>query len=149
MPRQFIAPDESFTLMLPDEWDEYELEDEENTFGFFNSASENWMGNFRLTPHKLGGGTEPPEGRAGNLIAGELEENKSAVKVKLGNYDAAHYKESYDEDGQEYTIYYWVAGRKDDFFMCSFTINKEQEGTAENQTELETVQNIIASIQPS
>ena len=43
-------------------------------------------------------------------------------------------------------IYYWAAGKKDNLFICSFTIDKKQEQTEQNKTELSIVEDIIKSI---
>ena len=134
--KTFTSPNGWFSLKLPANWDEYD--DEEGTSAFFNSKS--WTGNFRVTPIRWTGLADPNEDKAAKYILAELKENKIATKVKLGNYDCAFYKNELIQDDTQFIIYYWTTGKGNTAFICSFTIDKKQEATKLNQSELEQVQ---------
>jgi hypothetical protein len=38
------------------------------------------------------------------------------------------------------TIYYWIAGKKDSLFICSFTINNELEQLGKKKVEIQIVE---------
>ena len=134
-----------FTLALPTDWEEYDDNDTEDTYAFFNSKK--WAGNFRITPFRWTDVVDPDEDKAGEFIAEELQENKIATKIKLGDFNCAYYKEDLLQEGNDQVIYYWMAGKKDNLFVCSFTINKDQEHTDYTKAEINIVQDIIKSIQ--
>jgi hypothetical protein len=141
--KTFTSPNGDFSLSLPTDWDEYDDGDNE-TYAFFNAKA--WTGNLRITPFYWANLVNPNEDKAADLISEELAENKDARKIKLGNFDCAYYKKHIVQDGDELVIYYWIAGKNSDLFTCSFTINKEQESTKENEIELKKVEDIIKSI---
>jgi len=138
----FTSAQSWFNLTLPDDWSEYE--DEEGTYAFFNEK--NWTGNFRVTPFRWEQTTNDGDDKAAKYISGELEDNKDAVEIKLGIFPCAHYKKNLAQEGDEFIIYYWITGLKNNLFICSFTINKEQESTEKNTHELNIVETIIKSI---
>jgi hypothetical protein len=141
--KTFTSPKGDFTLKLPVEWEEYD-DGEESTFAFFNSKS--WTGNLRITPLSWTApeGTDNP--KAAEFIEDELTQNEGAVRLKLDRFDCAHFKKDVDQDGDKWVMYYWIIGKENNLFICSLTIDKEQEQEARNKDVLETVQNIIKSI---
>ncbi len=141
--KAFTSQNVWFSLTLPADWDEYD-DGEEDTYAFFNSKS--WSGNFRVTPFRWTQVTVPNEDKAANFITDELSENEGAIKMKLGNFDCAHYKKDTQQDDEALVVYYWATGIKNILFICSFSIDKKQELTKQNQAELRIVQNIIKSI---
>lgn len=142
--KKFISPNGWFNLTLPKNWEEYDDEGEEGTCAFFNTN--NWTGNFRITPIKWDNLVDPNEDKAAKYIEQELNNNKKATKIKIGNFDCVHYRKGLSQDGDDLVIYYWVTSKKDIVFICSFTIDKEQEQTEQNKSEIQLVQDIIKSI---
>jgi len=145
MSKVFTDPDGNFILTLPLDWEQYD-DDEENTFAFFNAKSKSWTGNLRISPLYWTIQNDVEQNKSAKFIQDELIENAGAVKLKLGNYDCAHYKKNLEQDGDQLIIYYWLIGNNNTLFICSLTINKDQEQKMENKMVLETVQNIIKSI---
>ncbi len=141
--KTFTSQNDWFSLTIPIEWQEYD-DGEEDTCAFFNAKS--WTGNFRITPLRWTKILDPAEDKAAQFIAEELAENKDATQIKLGLFDCAHYKKCIKQDGEELVVYYWATGKKNDLFVCSFTIDQKQEKTKKNKSELQTVQNIIKTI---
>lgn len=133
-----------FSLLLPIEWEEYYEDGEEDTYTFFNGK--HWTGNFRITPFRWTDLMDPNEDKVAEFITEELHDNDGAINIKLGDLDCAHYKKYLLQDGDDLVIYYWAAGKKDDLFICSFTIDKKQEQTEQNKAEVNIVQKIIRSI---
>jgi hypothetical protein len=137
--KTFIAPNESFSLILPQDWDEYD-DGEDYTFAFFNAKS--WTGNLRITPFYWTKADKTSQ----EFIQDELAVNIDAVKITLGSFDCVHYKKTVEQNGENLVIYYWIAEKGDNIFICSFTIDKEQELQKKNSEALKTVQDIISSI---
>ena len=142
--KKFTSRSGWFNLKLPIDWEEYDDDGEEDTYTFFNAN--NWTGNFRITPFRWTDLVDPNEDKAAEFIAEELNENDGATKIKLGDLDCAHYKKDLLQDGDDLVIYYWVVGKKDNLFVCSFTIDKKQEQTEHNKAEVTVVEDIIKSI---
>jgi hypothetical protein len=140
--KKFVSQNGWFSLSLPVNWEEYDAE-EENTYAFFNASS--WTGNLRITPLRL---TEPVDpAKIEEFIEDELSNNEGATRVMLGNLDCAFYKKDFLQDGEDdLLIYYWVGGKNENIFICSFTISKKEEGTKQNSIELKIVEDIIRSI---
>lgn len=139
----FISSLGWFSLMLPSDWEEYD-DDEEGTYAFFNAKS--WSGNFRVTPIRWKNIADPEEDKSAKYIAEEIFENEGATRIKLGKYECAYYKKNVVQDAKEHVMHYWTTGKRNILFICSFTIDKEQEQTERHKIELEIVQNIIRSI---
>jgi len=131
-----------FSLTLPDHWEEYD-DGSEGTFTFFDSK--NYSGNLRISPFHYED-EKPGENKVAQLINEEIDENKEAIKIKIGNRDCAHYKKNIIEDEDELVIYYWCIGENNDIYVCSFTVKKIKEQTVENEIALAFVQDIIKSI---
>lgn len=141
--KTFTSQNGWFSLTLPADWEEYD-DGEEDTYTFFNSKS--WTGNFRVTPFRWTNVVEPNEDKAAKFIAEEVTENKGATKIKIGDFECAHYKRDIQQDGDKLVIYYWATGKKNNLFMCSFAIDKKKEQSKQSKSELLIVQNIIKSI---
>jgi|SRR4051812_41882192 hypothetical protein len=138
----FTSQNGWFSLTLPADWEEYG--DEDDTCVFCNAKT--WTGNFRITPFLWTDLVDANEDKAAQYIVDELRENEGAIKINLGDYECAFYKEDLLQDGDKLLIYYWTTGQKNNLFLCSFTINKSQENSKQNKIELDIVQNIIKSI---
>lgn len=143
---KFTSTNGGFTMTLPEGWEQYDDGDDEG-YAFFNASSSLWTGNFRITYFKW---TDPGDSRVDNAaeyISGELSDNEGSQSIKMGNFDCAHYKENSVQDGEELIHYYWITGKCNDLFICSFAIDKVQENTEINQIELTSVRKMISSIQ--
>ena len=141
--KTFTSLNRHLSLTLPADWEEYN-DGEESTSAFFNSKS--WTGNFRVTPFHWRKPAGETEDQAAEFVQDELNDNPGASRFKIGEYDCAHYKKDIVQDGEQLVIYYWAFGWKNSLFICSFTIVKNQDNTTQNQTGLQTIQSIIASI---
>lgn len=125
-----------YTIVLPENWAEYE--DEKNTNAFFETTS--WTGNLRITPLK----TDPKK------IAELFESEVKALKGRAEKFKTQNRFEGvkYSEAEKENFIYYWYLIVKDKLFICSFTIKLTEKETQKNKMELIKVYKIIDSIQP-
>jgi hypothetical protein len=141
--KKFTSPAGWFNLTLPENWEEYN-DDVEGTSAFFNTK--NWTGNLRITPIKWENLEDPNEDKAAKYLAQELKNNENSTRIKIGDFECAHYRKDVLQDGEDLVIYYWITGKKNIVFICSFTIDKKQELTLENEAEIRLVQNIIKSI---
>ena len=116
---KFISPGGWFSIEYPKNW--HEFEDSEESFLFYNPDS--WTGNFRISAFR----GEKNYGQ--QCVAYELEENKTAVSVKVGNWNCAYSAETFQENGEWYTMFLWITGKDDIAFECSFTVAKGGERT--------------------
>ena len=142
----FTSSNGWFKLILPPHWDEYELENEEGTYGFFNSQSDHWTGNLRVTPLKLSPVDDASDLKIRQHIDDELAEHDGAVRMKIGDFDCAFYKQDSQADDEPQLLYYWIMGNRGFLFICTLTISKEREFSKEADSELATAQEIIKSI---
>jgi hypothetical protein len=133
----FTSPDNWYTLELPANWAEYD--DEDNVSAFFNT--EQWSGNLRITALRWPTDTEID--KTSEYIASELNDNAGAICTKLGEMDAAFYTK---EAANDCIIYYWVTGKENNLFLCSFTIDKSFFNTARNTEELTIVENMLNTL---
>lgn len=134
-----------FSFTLANGWAEYDDADD-STYAFWNEAEESWTGNFRVTAFQWPNVTDSNVDKAGEYITTEVLENTGAQRIILGEYDCAHYKKEFQQEGDHQIIYYWMTGKQNDIFICTFSIDKEQEALSINIRELTSVQNMIASI---
>ena len=144
----FTSDNGWFTLTLPDYWDQYELEDEEGTYGFFNSKAEDWTGNLRVTLIKLTSDKELHDSMTATYLDKQIQEKAGAIRIMIGNFDCVFYKEDSNYDPEGLLLYYWLLKGKDDVLIySSFTIDRNKENSEANQNELLDVINILRSIQ--
>ena len=140
--KKFTSQNGWFSMTIPADWEEFD--DDDGTYTFFNSKV--WTGNFRVTPFRWTKADDQYQDKASKYITSELTANKEASKIILGNYNCIHYKKSLTENNEEIVVYYWMTGEKNKLVLCSFAIDKKQEDTSQNESELQKVQNIIKSI---
>ena len=112
--KRYISPGGWFSLSYPAAWSEFE--DGEDSFLFYNPDV--WTGNFRISAYRGEGAY------ADGCLFRELKENPQARKVQVGTLPCAYSTEDFEEDGEAYTTHFWVTGRKDVSFECSFTVKK-------------------------
>lgn len=129
---EFTSSNGWFSTRLPENWSEYE--DEEGTEAFFNT--EQWSGNLRITPVRLGGMDI-------DKTTISFNNNQNEIVVKLGDWTASFYSERSSDDC---IIYYWTIGSKSIRFICSFTIDEEFLNTDRNTKELAVVEEVISNI---
>ena len=141
---KFISYDNWFSLILPENWSEYD-DGDEGTYAFFDTQK--WTGNFRITPIRWQSASDITENKASKLIEGELVENEGAVRKLIGSFDCAYYKKNSIQGDNRSVVYYWVAGIGSNLFICSFTIDAIQENTDQNRLELEKIEEIIQGIE--
>ena len=138
---KFLSIDESFSIQLPENWSEYDDDDEnQNTYAFFNSKQ--WSGNLRISFIHWKGTSN--KDKANNYIQSELLENENVCIIKINDRNAAFYsKESVDNN----LIYFWITGAKNNLFICSFTVDKSHLETDSHTRELGVVEQILHSIE--
>lgn len=112
--KRYISPGGWFSLSYPAAWSEFE--DGEDSFLFYNPDV--WTGNFRISAYRGEGAY------ADECLFRELKENPQARKVQVGTLPCAYSTEDFEEDGEAYMTHFWVTGRKDVSFECSFTVKK-------------------------
>ena len=127
--KKFISPGAWFSMNYPSDWNEFE--DGEECFLFYNPDV--WTGNFRISAFKGG------KNYGQQVLRQELNENSSAVRVKLGAFECAYSKEMFEENEAYYTSHFWVIGIDDMAFECSFTVLKGGDATK--------AEDVIASIE--
>lgn len=142
--KKIISENGWFSLTLPANWEEYN-DGEEGTYAFFNTTI--WTGNLRISPFRWTEVIDPNEDKAGQFIKEELSSNEGATQIMLGDLNCVQYKKDILQDKDELLMYYWVTGKNESLFICSFTINKKDEQTKQNISELKIVEDIIKSIQ--
>jgi len=135
----FTSDNNWFSLRLPENWAEYD--DEENTFAFFNT--EKWSGNLRFT-HFRSLNVEEGIDEANQLIHSRLSSKPNALLIKLHEWDAAFYRQ--ETISEDCIIYYWITGLKNDWFICSFTFDKPFLSTDWHNNEVIVVGEILSSI---
>jgi hypothetical protein len=134
----FESENINFSLELPENWTEYE--DDDNTAAFFNTGE--WSGNLRITTFYLPG-KDINIDKVSEYIKSELSDNPNAQLIKLGKWDAAFYSDDL-EDGN--IIYYWITGTNPDLFLCSFTFDKSFLDAENHNKEIILVTDILRSI---
>ena len=144
--RIFTSNNGRFRLDLPLNWDEYDLQGEEGSYGFFNSQSSHWTGNLRVTPLILSPALDDHNRTIEKFIDDELAKHDGAIKIKMGDADCVFYKEEKKFEHEPQLLYYWITGKQNFLFVCSFTIDKRRGSTKENRLELAAVEDIIKSI---
>ena len=137
----FISDDKLFSLQLPENWLQYD--DEENVVAFFNTKK--WSGNLRIT-HFFWENADPETDKASLYTQSEFENEPNAVKVRLNKWNAVFYSKESESDG---LIYFWTMGSKNDIFICSFTFDKPFLNTNWHNDELIVVSEILGSIKLS
>ena len=143
--KQFTSDEGWFTITItiPYHWERFE--DEEGTYLF--NDTEQWKGNFRITPIKLESEDNSRINNfASNYLAKELNKDKEYKKVRIGEYDCVYYQKNIVQDGEELIIQYWKTGKKNSIFICSFTIDKAKRLQPEILSEIKIVKQVIASI---
>lgn len=127
--KKYISPGAWFTMSYPAVWNEFE--DTEGSFLFYNPNA--WTGNFRISAYR----GDEMYGR--DSIVQELKDNPDARKVQVGPLTCAYSKEDFEEDGVPYTTHFWITGRENTAFECSFTVRRG-EPTAEAETVISSLQ---------
>jgi hypothetical protein len=122
--KTFTSPSGWFTLKLSENWDEYD-DGEEGTYAFFNTIK--WTGNLRITPLKWSGAADSSKRIAAKFVADELMANPDARKTAIGDFECAFYSKPTKQDGEDLLIYYWITGKEDIQFTCSFTLDRKNE----------------------
>ncbi|WP_293309441.1 DUF3805 domain-containing protein [Pedobacter sp. UBA5917] len=141
----YISRGGCFSFALADGWAEYD-DGDEATDAFWNEDETLWTGNFRITSFQWPDVTNSGVDKADEYITTELIENEGAKKIKLGEYDCVYYKKESPQKEDNLVIYYWSIGKRNNLFLCTFSIDKQQEALPVNLRELMSVQNMIASI---
>ncbi|MDX1908283.1 MAG: DUF3805 domain-containing protein [Bacteroidia bacterium] len=122
-----------YSIVLPDNWSEYELEDEKNTNGFFDTSG--WTGNLRVTPLNIK--IDSPK----DFIESELTDT-NITELNWDNIKAFSYSEASDD----LWIYYWYLIENSKIYICSFTIDIENKENEKNRKELIKVEDILKTL---
>lgn len=122
-----------YSIILPDKWSEYELEDEKNTNGFFDTSG--WTGNLRVTPLNIK--TENPIEFIRRQLTDKNTNEQNWDKIKAF---------SYSEASEDLWIYYWYLIENSKVYICSFTIDIDNKETEKNQRELLKVEAILKTL---
>lgn len=130
---QYFESEYKFSVILPNSWSEYELDDEENTNGFFDTSE--WTGNLRITAVKSI--FENPDDF--------LKTKQKETKAEILNWEQV--KGIYfSENSDNLYIYYWYLTENNRLYICSFTIDSEMENSEKNKNELKKVEKILKTI---
>jgi hypothetical protein len=136
---QFISLDKWFSMTLPQDWAEYDSE-EEGTYAFFNSRQ--WTGNLRVTAIRSANAESTMGER---LLNTTFQEKLFAKRKVLGELQCVSFFE--ETFGDESTlIYYWYMGKGAIILLCSFTINASILGSRSLISEVDLVEQTLASI---
>lgn len=122
-----------YTIILPHNWSEYELLDEKNTNGFFDTSE--WTGNLRITPLNIQ--VDCPS----EFIKSELTDT-DYEELTWDKIKAFYFSETSDD----LYIYYWYLIENLKIYICSFTIDIEIKETDKNHTELVKIEDILKTL---
>lgn len=122
-----------YSIILPENWSEYELEDEKNTNGFFDVSE--WTGNLRITVLNIQV-DRPIEFVRSQFIGIDCKE------LTWNNSKAFFYSEKADD----LHIYYWYVIENMKIYLCSFAIDIEHKESEKNHVELLKVEKILKSL---
>ncbi|MBN8567979.1 MAG: DUF3805 domain-containing protein [Flavobacteriales bacterium] len=122
-----------YSVVLPNNWSEYELQDENNTNGFFDTTD--WTGNLRITP--LSVRVNNPK----DFLKKEIKV-ETLREINWENIYGMHYS----EESGNFFIYYWYLIEKQRIYICSFTINIENKLSSKNINELEKIEKILKTL---
>ena len=139
----YISRDGRFSFRLADGWAEYD-DGDDSTHAFWHESETLWTGNFRITAYYWPNETDAD--KASQYIKDEIQDNTDAQRIKLGEFDCAHYKKYSQQDEDGTLTYYWITGTGKDIFICTFSIDKAQELLPVNEKEITTVQGMMESI---
>lgn len=112
---KYISPGSWFSLEYPNDWCEFE--DEEDSFLFYNP--EKWNGNFRISAYR-----GKSAKYAQDCMADELQQNQSARREQAGPWACVYSAETFQENGAWYTSHIWLTGKGTISVECSFTVPK-------------------------
>ncbi|WP_286031248.1 DUF3805 domain-containing protein [Phocaeicola coprophilus] len=112
---KYISPGSWFSLEYPNDWREFE--DEEDSFLFYNP--EKWNGNFRISAYR-----GESAKYAQDCMADELQQNQSARREQAGPWACVYSAETFQENGAWYTSHIWLTGKGTISVECSFTVPK-------------------------
>jgi hypothetical protein len=129
-----------YSITLPENWSEYELdEDEAGTNGFFNAQE--WSGNLRITSMNVKNiDVEDRE----QLISKELSE-KGSRKISWGDIFGVFFAKD-SEHADDIYIYYWYLIEQKELYVCSFTIDLQNKDSENTRKELGVVEEILKSL---
>lgn len=129
---QSFTSEFGYSIMLPENWAEYE--DEDNVDAFFDTSK--WTGNFRISIVKVNKNIDR------EFIEDDFRNHDYAEKIMTQN-GLEGFK--YSENSKDGKIYYWHLFKNKRVFICSFLINPENSAKI-NEAEIEKVGGIINSI---
>jgi hypothetical protein len=118
--KKFVSNQGWLSLDYPAEWTQ--TEEEEGTYLFMNN--DNWKGSFRITPLKITGEDKADiDSRIQTYVNDEIKNNKDSKLIKFGQFKAAHYSVTKDQNENPLTILYWIFGLKQVLVIATFTID--------------------------
>jgi hypothetical protein len=129
-----------YSIKLPENWFEYDLdEDEKNTNGFFNGQE--WSGNLRITPFS----SDNIDDYEQFIYNSDKEEN--SVKINWNNIKGISY--SNITMSGDYYIYFWNLTKRNQnrMYICSFTIDLKDKDSKRSKKELKVVETILKSLE--
>ncbi|MDR1861380.1 MAG: DUF3805 domain-containing protein [Bacteroidales bacterium] len=125
----------NYSIELPKNWSEFQLdESEKNTNGFFNASE--WTGNLRITPLSF------DKSRLSAFFKEKLMKN-DAKKIDWNNIIGI----SYFEQSDDVYSYYWYLIENQKLYFCSFTIDFEMKDTKKNKIEIKRIIKILQSLE--
>jgi len=118
--KKFVSNQGWLTFDYPSTWDQ--SEEDEGTYLFMDN--DNWKGNFRITPLRISGkDTDSIDLRLQKNVEEQIDKNKGARFIKLGQYNVATYFKTIVQDGDTLTILYWIFEQNQTMITASFTID--------------------------
>lgn len=123
--KRFISPGAWFVMEYPGDW--FEFEESETTFLFYNP--DRWNGNFRISAFKANRSSSGGTTYGVDSVREELADNASATAVRVGSWQCAYSKETFQEGGEWYTTHFWVTGVANISFQCTFTLPRGGDKT--------------------
>ena len=110
---KFISPGGWFSLEYPATWSEFE--DSEGTFLCYNPNK--WGGNFRISIYRVA-----PADVGKQPTKWELKTNPTLLLVQVGPWNGAYCAVTFQEEGAWYTSHFWVTGKGNLSYECSFSL---------------------------
>jgi hypothetical protein len=117
----------------PAYWTQFEEED--GTYMFLDTNE--WKGNFRITPLRIDGlNDDSISFNMDKNINDELHKHDGARLIKIGQKDVVFYSKEIVENQENLTILYWVFGQNKTIIIASFTIDSKRIQNKEIEKEI-------------
>ena len=141
--KKFISNKGWLAFDYPSTWTQ--TEEDEGTFLFMDK--ENWKGNFRITPLKISGNSKDSvDLKLQNYIIDEINKNKGAKLITIGQYKPAHYSKITIQDKKSLTMLYWIFENNQVLITATFTIDSNRLNEIDVNHEIDYCKKVLETL---